>query len=33
VVRELEEKRYRKWMVWIAAATLLVAIIRLLIGA
>jgi len=32
-VRELEEKSYRKWMVAIAAAMLLIAIIRLLIGA
>jgi hypothetical protein len=32
-VRKLEENHYRKWMVWIAASTLLVAIIRLLIGA
>jgi hypothetical protein len=32
-VRKLEEKHYRKWMVWIAAATLLIAIVRLLIGA
>jgi hypothetical protein len=32
-VRKLDETNYRKWMVLIAAATLLVAIIRLWIGA
>ena len=32
-VRELNETNYRKWMVVIAAGTLMVAIIRLLIGA
>jgi hypothetical protein len=31
-VRELNEINYRKWMVVIAAGTLLVSIIRLLIG-
>jgi hypothetical protein len=31
-VRELHEKEYRKWMVWIAAGTLLVTITQLLIG-
>jgi hypothetical protein len=31
-VRELDELTFRKWMVLIAAATLLVAIIRLWIG-
>jgi hypothetical protein len=32
-VRDLNEMNYRKWMVLIAAATLLIAIIRLLTGA
>jgi hypothetical protein len=32
-VRKLNERDYRKWTVYIAAATLLVAIVRLLIGA
>jgi hypothetical protein len=32
-VRKLNELNYRKWMVAIAAGTLLVTIIRLLIGA
>jgi hypothetical protein len=32
-VRKLNETNYRKWMVIIAAATLLIAAIRLLIGA
>ena len=31
-VIELEEHKYRKWMVMIAAAMLLIAIIRLWIG-
>jgi hypothetical protein len=32
-VRKLNETNYRKWMVCIAAAMLLIAIVRLLIGA